>query len=61
MTELREKLARFLCEEHNVRWRIGPLWHDIGIQKRQEWLEDADRYVAHLAERGLMISEHDRA
>ena len=52
---LRERLARFLCEEYQFRWRSGPFWNDLSIPQKQLWYEDADRYVAHLAERGLKI------
>ena len=52
---LRDRLARFLCEEYQWRWRNGPFWNDLSIPQKQLWLEDADRYIAHLAERGLKI------
>ena len=57
MTDLRTKLARFLCEEYQFRWRTGSFWNDLSIQQKQLWLEDADRYIAHLAERGLKLDE----
>jgi hypothetical protein len=55
MMTLRERLARFLCEEHQFRWRSGPFWGDLSIDQKQVWKEDADRYIAHLEERGLKI------
>ena len=56
MTEsLTVKVARFLCEEHQFRTRMGPFWNDLSMHQKQLWFEDADRYVAHLAERGLKI------
>ena len=54
---LREKLARFLCEEQQFRLRMGPFWNDLSMAQKQLWLEDADRYVAHLEERGLRLSQ----
>jgi hypothetical protein len=55
MTDLRTRLAHFLCEEHQFRTRMGPFWGDLSIQQKQLWKEDADRYIAHLEERGLKI------
>jgi hypothetical protein len=55
MMTLRERLARFLCEEYQFRWRNDPSWNDLSILQKDLWLEDADRYIAHLAERGLRI------
>ena len=37
--------------------RAGLFWNDLSMAQKQLWLEDADRYVAHLAERGLKISD----
>ena len=54
---LRDRLARFLCEEMQLRTRMGPFWGDLSIAQKQLWLEDADRYIAHLEERGLRLSQ----
>ena len=52
---LRERLARFLCEEHQLRWKDNVFWGDLSMAQKQLWLEDADRYIAHLEERGLIL------
>lgn len=52
---LRERVARFLCEEHQFRTRMGPFWSDLSIEQKRLWHEDADRYISHLEERGLKI------
>lgn len=57
MMTLRERLARFLCEEHQNRTRMGPFWGDLSIQQKDVWREDADRFIAHLEERGLRLSQ----
>lgn len=57
---MRERIARFLCEEQQFRSRDGPFWNDLSIIDRQTWLEEADRYVAHLAERGLVVTPVER-
>ena len=54
---LRERLARFLCEEDQFRRRNGPFWDELSAPDKITWREEADRYVAHLAERGLIIAE----
>lgn len=57
MTTLREKLARFLCEEDQWRRRAGPFWTDLSNVQKDQWREEADRYIAHLEERGLRLSQ----
>ncbi len=57
MMTLRERLARFLCEEYQFRWRNGPFWNDLSMQQKDIWREEADRYIAHLEERGLRLSQ----
>ena len=56
-TPMRENLARFLAEEYQFRMRAGLFWNDLSMAQKDMWREDADRYVAHLAERGLKISD----
>ncbi len=57
MVPLREKLARFLQEEDQWRRRSGPFWSELSIIDKNSWREDADRYIAHLEERGLRLSQ----
>lgn len=53
----RERLARFLVDEYQFRWRSGPFWNDLSIQQRELWFSDADRFQANLARFGLEIRE----
>lgn len=54
---LRERLARFLCEEDQWRNRVGPSWRDLSNIQKDQWREEADRYVAHLEQCGLRLSQ----
>ena len=52
---LRERLARFLCEEDQFRRRNGLFWDELSAPDKITWREEADRYVAHLAERKVGV------
>ena len=39
MMTLRERLARFLCEEHAFRTRMGPFWNDLSSTQKDLWRE----------------------
>ena len=54
---LRDRLARFLCEEHQLRWKDNVFWNDLSMAQKDTWRNDADRYIAHLEERGLRLSQ----
>jgi hypothetical protein len=52
-----EKLAKFLCEEQQLRNRGGKFWNELSLPQKLVWHEEAERYIAHLQEHGFKIME----
>ncbi len=57
---MKDRLAKFLHGEQLWARRSGNLWQDESVIVKQQWLDEADRYIAHLAENSLAIVDSQK-
>ena len=55
-SEFRNRVAHALWD-YQLGPHRGAAWEVLGDQQRQVWLDDADSWIGHFAQRGLKISE----